>query len=134
MPLTTFFLLMCQLPSITSGSSLLFPPDVIFTTDSDPAPGTRSCPFCEDSSVSRKMQALCNISLTERITAMQFPPRTKMDCDEGEWMQYRPFLPFMQGNKEGIQGQENLGTAPLKVHGTKDHYFIMSDDSLQVSW
>lgn len=119
---------------MTSGSSLLFPPDVIFTTDSDPAPGPCSCPFCEDSYVGRKMQALCNISLTERITAMQFPPCTKINCGGGDGMQYRPFFPFMQQNEEGIQGRENLGTPHLKLHSMEDHFFIMSDNSSQVTW
>lgn len=75
---------MCQLSSnITCGSSLLFPPDAIFTLDSDAAPGTYSCPFCKN--VGRKMQVLYIISFTERITAIFFLHRSelcwrKWDC------------------------------------------------------
>lgn len=65
---------------------------------------------------------------------MQFPPCTKMNCGGQDGMQYRPFLPLMQQNEEGIQGQENLARAPLKVHSVKNHYFRMSDDPSQVAW
>lgn len=112
-PLRTFFLLMCQLSSnVTSGSSLLFPPDAIFTLDSDPAPGTYSCPCCKlmlagkckysIPFVLQKESLQCNFLLAQKWTVV------------GEMgLQYRPFLPFMQQKEEEIQGEENLGNSPF---------------------
>lgn len=65
---------------------------------------------------------------------MQFPPCTKRNRHGGDGMQYRPYSPFAQQNEEGIQGQENLRTAPAELHSVKDYCFIMSGDSSQVAW
>lgn len=65
---------------------------------------------------------------------MQFLPCTKVNCDGEMGLQYKQFFTFMQQKEEEIQGQENLGRAPLQLHSMKGLYLIMSGDSLQMSW
>lgn len=79
------------------------------------------------------MQVLHIVSLTEPLQCNFFLAQ-KWTVTGEMGLQYRQFFAFMQQNEEEIQGQENLGTAPLQLHSMKGLYFIMSGDSLQVSW
>lgn len=134
-PLRTFFLLMCQLSSnVTSGSSLLFPPDAIFTLDSDPAPGTYSCPCCKLLCWQENASTLYHLSYRKNhCNAISFLHRSELWW--GRWdCSIDHSFPLCNKRKRKSKERRTWETAPLQLHSMKGHYFIMFGDSSQVSW